>query len=313
MTVVDSDKMTMTVEDRLTECRVKVEDTVGSVVERKEGFTGTQGGPEAVCSGCGYTIHEEYILKVGEKCWHSQCLRCTTCDLALNYESSCFIRDEKVLCKNDYTRIYGTRCSKCCHLVTQSDWIRRAGDQVFHLACFACDSCTRQLSTGEEFGLVENRVLCKSHYLEVIEGGYGSSTDGDSCESSEVASKKRKSKRNRTTFTDEQIHILQANFQLDCNPDGQDLERIADISGLSKRVVQVWFQNARARNKKYINKSRGIPGIPGGSLSSQLCGENTHLDLNIAFSTFYSSSPENDHHQHEGGGGPPIFSQPPLV
>ena len=33
--------------------------------------------------------------------------------------------------------------------------------------------------------------------------------------------------------------FLQANFQIDCNPDGQDLERIADISGLSKRVVQV--------------------------------------------------------------------------
>jgi hypothetical protein len=34
---------------------------------------------------------------------------------------------------------------------------------------------------------------------------------------------------------------LQANFQIDCNPDGQDLERIADISGLSKRVVQVQY------------------------------------------------------------------------
>jgi hypothetical protein len=27
------------------------------------------------CSGCGYSIHEEFILKVGEKSWHSQCLR----------------------------------------------------------------------------------------------------------------------------------------------------------------------------------------------------------------------------------------------
>ena len=82
--------------------------------------------------------------------------------------------------------------------------------------------------------------MCKSHYLELIEGGYGSSTDGDACEAGEnQRNKNRKSKRNRTTFTDEQIHILQANFQLDCNPDGQDLERIADISGLSKRVVQV--------------------------------------------------------------------------
>lgn len=54
--------------------------------------------------------------------------------------------------------------------------------------------------------------------------------------------------------------MLQANFQLDSNPDGQDLERIASVTGLSKRVTQVWFQNSRARQKKHIhagkNKSR---------------------------------------------------------
>ncbi|XP_023349154.1 LIM/homeobox protein Awh isoform X2 [Eurytemora carolleeae] len=238
------------------------------------------------CNGCGYGIHEEFILKVGDKSWHSSCLRCSVCDVLLNYENSCFIRDDKILCRQDYTKIFGTRCSKCCHLITQNDWIRRAGEQVFHLACFACDSCTRQLSTGEEFGLVESRVLCKSHYLEIIEGGSGSSTDGDCCDT-EANSKKRKSKRNRTTFTDEQIHILQANFQIDCNPDGQDLERIADISGLSKRVVQVWFQNARARNKKYISKNRSLG--PG----TTLCGPD-QIDVNIAFSAFYSGSPENE-------------------
>ena len=49
--------------------------------------------------------------------------------------------------------------------------------------------------------------------------------------------------------------MLQANFQLDSNPDGQDLERIAALTGLSKRVTQVWFQNSRARQKKYMNKN----------------------------------------------------------
>ena len=50
---------------------------------------------------------------------------------------------------------------------------------------------------------------------------------------------KKKTKRMRTTFTEEQVQILQANFQIDSNPDGQDLERIAQITGLSKRVTQV--------------------------------------------------------------------------
>lgn len=64
---------------------------------------------------------------------------------------------------------------------------------------------------------------------------------------------KSKAKRVRTTFTEEQLQVLQANFQIDSNPDGQDLERIASVTGLSKRVTQVWFQNSRARQKKHIH------------------------------------------------------------
>lgn len=67
---------------------------------------------------------------------------------------------------------------------------------------------------------------------------------------------KNKAKRVRTTFTEEQLQVLQANFQLDSNPDGQDLERIAQITGLSKRVTQVWFQNSRARQKKHMHNGK---------------------------------------------------------
>lgn len=70
---------------------------------------------------------------------------------------------------------------------------------------------------------------------------------------------KNKAKRVRTTFTEEQLQVLQANFQLDSNPDGQDLERIAQITGLSKRVTQVWFQNSRARQKKHLHTSKIKP------------------------------------------------------
>jgi hypothetical protein len=87
---------------------------------------------------------------------------------------------------------------------------------------------------------------------------------------------RNKAKRVRTTFTDEQLQVLQANFQLDSNPDGQDLERIAQITGLSKRVTQVWFQNSRARQKKHqqqttpgdhngMDSSHGMPSSPTSS------------------------------------------------
>ena len=78
-----------------------------------------------------------------------------------------------------------------------------------------------------------------------------SDADSEDSPSSGGILKCHKTKRVRTTFTEEQLQILQANFNIDSNPDGQDLERIAQLTGLSKRVTQVWFQNSRARQKKY--------------------------------------------------------------
>jgi hypothetical protein len=76
----------------------------------------------------------------------------------------------------------------------------------------------------------------------------------------------------RTTFTEEQIQILQVNFDVDSNPDGQDLERIAQITGLSKRVTQVWFQNSRARQKKYKEKK-----ISNSDSNENISNEDTWL------------------------------------
>lgn len=64
----------------------------------------------------------------------------------------------------------------------------------------------------------------------------GCTQNADGCEGEGYH--KSKTKRVRTTFTEEQLQVLQANFQIDSNPDGQDLERIAQVTGLSKRVTQ---------------------------------------------------------------------------
>ncbi|XP_029657282.1 LIM/homeobox protein Lhx6-like [Octopus sinensis] len=148
-------------------------------------------------------------------------------------------------------REFGVKCPKCLRVIFAKDWVRKAREFTYHIACFACDSCKRQLSTGEEFALRGDRLLCKPHYIDLIEGGPGRES---------ASSQKPKAKRVRTTFTEEQLQFLQAKFQLDSNPDGNDLEQIAAQAGLSKRVTQVWFQNSRARQKKYQQQRNKING-----------------------------------------------------
>jgi LIM homeobox protein 3/4 len=62
-------------------------------------------------------------------------------------------------------RRFGTRCAGCEQGIPPTQVVRRAQDNVYHLQCFVCVLCSRQLNTGDEFYLMEDRKLvCKSDY-----------------------------------------------------------------------------------------------------------------------------------------------------
>ncbi|XP_040153902.1 LIM/homeobox protein Awh-like [Anopheles arabiensis] len=250
------------------------------------------------CTACGEPISDQFLLDVGGCSWHSACLRCCICHTPLDHQPSCFLRERQIYCKTDYTKRFGTKCARCSRTISATDWVRRARDLIFHLACFACDSCGRQLSTGEQFALVDDKVLCKTHYSEMFD--CGTSSD-DGCEA-DGYQKNNKTKRVRTTFTEEQLQILQANFNIDSNPDGQDLERIASVTGLSKRVTQVWFQNSRARQKKHVQVPR----------EGEMNPFARHINLQLSY-TFQQAGGAVHNSLHLGpGGGMGVLSGSPF-
>lgn len=219
---------------------------------------------KTVCTSCGLDIVDRYLLKVNDFCWHVRCLSCSVCNTSLGRHVSCYIKDKQVFCKLDYFRRYGTRCGRCGRNIHSSDWVRRARGSTFHLACFSCTSCKRQLSTGEECGLLENRVFCRPHYDIMMENikrtkeneqpkAAAEEEEEEEAEKEESGTLRRPAKRARTSFTVDQLQVMQTQFTKDNNPDAQTLQKLAEWTGLSRRVIQVWFQNCRARQKKYIS------------------------------------------------------------
>ena len=57
-------------------------------------------------------------------------------------------------------------------------------------------------------------------------------------------------RKKRTVYTDKQLETLRDCYLKQPNPTSDDIEKIASNIGLTKRNVQVWFQNKRARDKK---------------------------------------------------------------
>lgn len=61
-------------------------------------------------------------------------------------------------------------------------------------------------------------------------------------------------KRMRTSFKHHQLRAMKAYFNLNHNPDARDLKQLSEKTGLSKRVLQVWFQNSRAKYRRSVIK-----------------------------------------------------------
>ncbi len=78
-----------------------------------------------------------------------------------------------------FYRRFGTKCGGCGQGLSPTDLVRKARDKVYHLRCFTCALCRRQLSTGEELYLLDDaRFLCKEDFIR------GKSAPGKDCFSS---------------------------------------------------------------------------------------------------------------------------------
>jgi len=311
-----------------------------------------------VCTHCQKPILDKYVLTVLERPWHPNCVRCDDCGLGLN--EKCFSRDGKIYCRDDFYRRFGPKCSGCSLSISPQDLVRKARDKLFHLKCFTCFVCRKQLLTGEELYVVDDsKFVCKEDYnhrnlhdslydddddldddtdmgeetnnnslmpglglmspgepgsdktsslvdsstdlLNDSEGSINGDGDDDSIKyKSEDGSGGTKRRGPRTTIKAKQLEVLKTAFNQTPKPTRHIREQLAKETGLPMRVIQVWFQNKRSKERR-MKQLAGRGGgffVGGKRMRGFGMGPQGLEDGRFGF-------------YEPGMGGPPEFGVPP--
>ncbi|XP_040579617.1 LIM/homeobox protein Lhx5 isoform X1 [Lepeophtheirus salmonis] len=292
------------------------------------------------CAGCYRPILDRFLLYFLDKTWHSNCVKCQCCRKLL--DEKCFYKEGKIYCHEDFYRCFGTKCGGCGDGIHPTDFVRKARNKVYHLHCFTCSLCSKQLSTGEVLYLSpgDDSFVCKDDYLKSHQdmlfsdeeedvdesipipglvghptpphstpgsdtlsthsltptpsikmennnhslgllldpsGGdsldYGPYKDNDSesiddgdkeCDSKSLLDDDGpggKRRGPRTTIKAKQLEVLKTAFSQTPKPTRHIREQLAKETGLTMRVIQVWFQNKRSKERRMKQMTSGM--VPG--------------------------------------------------
>ncbi|XP_029370634.1 LIM/homeobox protein Lhx9-like [Echeneis naucrates] len=245
-----------------------------------------------MCAGCGGQVCDRFFLLAAGQLWHSACLRCSQCQCELQTQPSLYCRDGNIYCQQDYCRMFlGGQCARCFQPIPATALVMRSGELTFHPHCFSCQECDIKLMPGNLYCIEGQSLFCQSHYhgdgsiplsqdpppkpnltdeahIQVSgEGEESVSSPEPRLDDRVIGGRShRHTKRIRTCFRSEQLRALESYFAQKHNPDGKDWTCLAHKTGLPKRVLQVWFQNARAKLRRNLTTDDSQANSPSAPL-----------------------------------------------
>ena len=199
------------------------------------------------CSACQLVFTEtDKARKIGDSLFHTHCFTCRDCSANLT-EGDKVGCDHKgnLFCEIDYIKH-----SNSAAAAVSDGGVGGDTNQYFDLD----NSGGRNSSAASD----DSMAAVKRETRTPPEDGAKDEDDEDDVKDGEIG-KDGKRRGPRTTIKAKQLEVLKTCFDQNPKPTRQVREQLAKDTGLPMRVIQVWFQNKRSKQKR-INQMQFITG-----------------------------------------------------
>ncbi|KAJ7986234.1 hypothetical protein DPEC_G00337840 [Dallia pectoralis] len=211
------------------------------------------------CARCHLGISaSEMVMRARDSVYHLSCFTCTTCTKTLTTGDHFGMKDSLVYCRVHF------------EAVAQGEFTH-PGLNYAELAAKGGGGLVLPYFNGTGTAQKGRPRKRKSPAMGIDISSYNSGcneNDGDHLDRDQTYPPSQKTKRMRTSFKHHQLRTMKSYFAINHNPDAKDLKQLAQKTGLTKRVLQVWFQNARAKFRRNVlrQENGGVDKADGTSL-----------------------------------------------
>ncbi|XP_059379364.1 LIM/homeobox protein Lhx2-like [Carassius carassius] len=223
------------------------------------------------CARCHLGISaSEMVMRARDLVYHLNCFTCTTCNKMLTTGDHFGMKDSLVYCRLHFeTLVQGDFPTHFNHTdVAPNKGLGSTGPlglSYYNGVNTVQKGRPRKRKSpgpGADLAAYNAALSCNEN-------------DGDPMDRDSQYSTNQKTKRMRTSFKHHQLRTMKSYFAINHNPDAKDLKQLAQKTGLTKRVLQVWFQNARAKFRRNllrqentgVDKTSDGSTLPGGTPS----------------------------------------------
>ena len=175
--------------------------------------------------------------------------------------------------------------------------IMRAKQYIFHIKCFKCMFCEKNLNTGDEYGIKESAILCRNHFyndMDTNDNNHNSSNNANNTNNSSTVNETTVKFEQFTNFEFKQHQQQSTYYSQLFSPNGTDtLQTPSSASSNSTSSSNLYFNLNQQQHYDGMNNNFylcNMPPTPGYSPPNSLLQNNSSSSSSSTTATTTSTA-----------------------